>query len=212
MNRRRGLCEVSVPQMHPTFGGKNQPSQSHDPPILQPKLHLVIRPQRSLHLELDPINACEDGWAPAGGEAVVLFGLERAPRAEDFLVAGGLQGDCGWSGVDYCYAQGELAGLGFLAAAGAGLIVGFWRGESGRRRRCIRVSSAGGIVRLSTTLKTAKPPRALLMRLRQVSTPVLSEVRAVSVSSSSSSSSSSEGDARSPLIQQCHQQRHQRKT
>ena len=102
MNRRRGLCEVSVPQMHPTFGGKNQPSQSHDPPILQPKLHLVIRPQRSLHLELDPINACEDGWAPAGGEAVVLFGLERAPRAEDFLVAGGLQGNCGWSGVGYC--------------------------------------------------------------------------------------------------------------
>ena len=185
MNRRRGLCEVSVPQMHPTFGGKNQPSQSHDPPILQPKLHLVIRPQRSLHLELDPINACEDGWAPAGGEAVVLFGLERAPRAEDFLVAGGLQGDCGWSGVDYCYAQGELAGLGFLAAA-AGLFGGSWRVRVGKKKEMHRVPSAGGIVRLSTILKTAKPPWALLTRL-QVSRPVFStvKVRAVSVSTSS---------------------------
>jgi hypothetical protein len=47
-----------------------------------------------------------------------LIRVGKGPK--EFLVADGLQGDCGWSGVGDCYAQGELAGLGFLAAA-AGL-------------------------------------------------------------------------------------------
>ena len=60
--------------------------------------------------------------------------MERALRAEDFSVAGGAQGDCGWSGIGDYYAQGELAWLGFLAAAAAGLIAGFWRVRVGKKK------------------------------------------------------------------------------